>query len=247
MTVEEIVGLYYDAWQAKRGDFSAVPLADDFAFTGPVGSFTDAAASAPWPARPARWSPGSPSVQQFIDGNHVCSIIDWEMALPVTPMTSAEILEVKDGKLVRGELIYDAQELRAAMTHARDRASGGALNALQREPGSPCPRQPGGAPGLTERKMFGGISFLIGGQMCCGVINDDVGLRLGADGADEALGEPFTRPISDFTGRLMKGYVYLAPGGTATAVGLGGWLRRAGCAFTESLPPKTPASRRARP
>jgi len=100
-------------------------------------------------------------------------------------------------------------------------------------------------PGLTERKMFGGISFLIGGQMCCGVINDDVVLRLGADGADEALGEPFTRPM-DFTGRLMKGYVYVAPGGTATAAGLSGWLRRA-VAFTKSLPPKTPASRRARP
>ena len=40
MNVEEIVGLYYDAWQANRGDFSAVPLADDFAFTGPVASFT---------------------------------------------------------------------------------------------------------------------------------------------------------------------------------------------------------------
>ena len=43
MTVAEIVGLYYDAWQARHGDFSAVPLADDFAFTGPVASFTDAA------------------------------------------------------------------------------------------------------------------------------------------------------------------------------------------------------------
>jgi hypothetical protein len=48
----------------------------------------------------------------------VCSIIDWEMALPVAPMTSAEILEVEDGKIIRGELIYDAQELRAAMAQA---------------------------------------------------------------------------------------------------------------------------------
>jgi len=45
----------------------------------------------------------------------VCSIIDWEMALPVAAMTSAEILTVRDGQIVRGELIYDAQELRAAM------------------------------------------------------------------------------------------------------------------------------------
>jgi hypothetical protein len=55
---------------------------------------------------------------QFTDGNRVCSIIDWEMALPVAPMTSAEILEVEDGKIVCGELIYDAEELRAAMTQA---------------------------------------------------------------------------------------------------------------------------------
>jgi hypothetical protein len=53
---------------------------------------------------------------QFVDGNTVCSIIDWEMAIPGTGrMTSAELLEVKDGKIVRGELIYDAEELRKAM------------------------------------------------------------------------------------------------------------------------------------
>ena len=100
-----------------------------------------------------------------------------------------------------------------------------------------------GTPGLSERKMFGGTAFLLGGQMCCGIINDDIVLRLGAAGADEALGEPFTRPM-DFTGRPMKGFVYVAPGGTTTAAGLSGWLRRA-VAFTESLPPKRPASRRA--
>ena len=52
--------------------------------------------------------------QQFTDGIRACSIIDWAMDLPVAPMTSAEILEVEDGEIVRGELIYDAQELRAA-------------------------------------------------------------------------------------------------------------------------------------
>jgi hypothetical protein len=53
--------------------------------------------------------------RQFTDGDTVCSIIDWEMTLPVAAMTSAEILQVRDGQIVRGELIYDAQELRAAM------------------------------------------------------------------------------------------------------------------------------------
>jgi hypothetical protein len=119
MTVADIVGLYYDAWLTKQGDFSSVPLADDFAFTGPVGSFTDAAGYRAM-AREAGQMVTKFSVRyQFTDGNRVCSIIDWEMALPVAPMTSAEILEVEDGKIVRGELIYDAEELRAAMAKAR--------------------------------------------------------------------------------------------------------------------------------
>jgi TfoX/Sxy family transcriptional regulator of competence genes len=102
-----------------------------------------------------------------------------------------------------------------------------------------------GQPGLTERKMFGGITFMLHGHMFCGVINDDLVLRLGADGADEALGQPFTRPM-DFTGRPMNGYVYVAPGGTAAAA-LTGWLRRA-ILFAESLPPKSLAApRRAGP
>ncbi|HUA71409.1 MAG TPA: hypothetical protein VMA96_10015 [Solirubrobacteraceae bacterium] len=57
--------------------------------------------------------------RQFVDGNHVCSIIDWEMATPgVGRMTSAELLEVEDGVIVRGELIYDAERLRRAMARA---------------------------------------------------------------------------------------------------------------------------------
>jgi hypothetical protein len=54
--------------------------------------------------------------RQFVDGNTVCSIIDWEMAMPVLGrMTSAELLEVVDGVIVRGELIYDAEALRRVM------------------------------------------------------------------------------------------------------------------------------------
>jgi len=54
--------------------------------------------------------------EQFIDGDSVCSIIDWEMAIPgVGRMTAAELLEVRDGAIVRGELIYDAEGLRRAM------------------------------------------------------------------------------------------------------------------------------------
>jgi hypothetical protein len=58
--------------------------------------------------------------RQFVEGNAVCSIIDWEMTIPGTGlMTSAELLEVEDGVIVRGELIYDAEPLRQAMANAQ--------------------------------------------------------------------------------------------------------------------------------
>jgi ketosteroid isomerase-like protein len=118
MTAQEIVARYYDAWQNRAGDFSDVPLADDFRFVGPVASFDDANGFRAM-AREAGPAVTRFAVRhQFVDGDRVCSIVDWEMSLPVGPMTAAEILEVADGKIVRGELIYDAEELRAAMAHA---------------------------------------------------------------------------------------------------------------------------------
>ena len=119
MTTLETVALYYDAWQNKHGDFSDVPLADDFAFTGPVASF-DTAEGYRAMAREAGQAVTTFDVRrQFVDGNTVCSIIDWEMAIPgVGRMTSAELVEVEHGKIVRGELIYDAEPLRRAMAQA---------------------------------------------------------------------------------------------------------------------------------
>ena len=115
MSVQDVVASYYEAWTSGRGDFSAVPLAPGFTYTGPVASFESAEGFR------AMASQAGPLVtrfevrRQFVDEDAVCSIIDWEMALPVAPMTSAEILQVVDGQIVSGELIYDAQELRAAM------------------------------------------------------------------------------------------------------------------------------------
>jgi hypothetical protein len=96
MTAQEIVGRYYDAWQTKSGDLTGVPLADDFQFSGPVASF-DSADGYRGMAREAGRAVTSFSVRkQFVDGNTVCSIIDWEMAIPgVGQMTSAELLEVR--------------------------------------------------------------------------------------------------------------------------------------------------------
>jgi SnoaL-like domain len=125
MTAEETVARYYDAWRIKQGDLSDVPLADDFRFTGPVASF-DNAEGYRGMAREAGQAVTSFEVRrQFVDGNTVCSIIDWEMAIPgVGKMTSAELLEVEDGVIVRGELIYDAEELRRAMASAESGAPG---------------------------------------------------------------------------------------------------------------------------
>jgi hypothetical protein len=119
MTAQQAVTRYYDAWQAGRGDFSDVPLADGFRFTGPVASFETADAYREM-AREAGAAVTRFAVRrQFVDGGTVCSIVDWEMAIPGTgPMTAAELLEVEDGVIVRGELIYDAESLRRAMAEA---------------------------------------------------------------------------------------------------------------------------------
>ena len=115
MSAKDAVAKYYDAWITKRGDMSNVPLATDFKFRGPIGSFEDAESFRAMARQAGAMVTSFRVRQQFADGSQVCSIIDWEMALPVAPMTSAEILEVENGQLVRGELIYDAQELRVAM------------------------------------------------------------------------------------------------------------------------------------
>jgi ketosteroid isomerase-like protein len=116
MTAEQAVAEYYDAWRSRRGDMSGVPLADDFRFTGPVASFDDAEGFRQM-ARQAGQAVTSFEVRrQFVDGTTVCSIVDWEMAMPgLGRMTAAELLEVQDGVIVRGELIYDAEALRRAM------------------------------------------------------------------------------------------------------------------------------------
>ena len=119
MTTREAVAAYYDAWRTKQGDFTNAPLASDFIFTGPVASFENAEGYRAM-ARDAGAAITSFSVRrQFVDGDTVCSIIDWEMAIPgVGKMTSAELLEVRDGVIVRGELIYDGEPLRRAMAQS---------------------------------------------------------------------------------------------------------------------------------
>jgi len=70
----------------------------------------------------------------------------------------------------------------------------------------------GPRPDVTERKMFGGIAFLLDGKMFCGTSKDDLMVRVGPDNHDDALRRPHARPM-DFTGRPMKGYVFVESAG----------------------------------
>jgi TfoX/Sxy family transcriptional regulator of competence genes len=88
----------------------------------------------------------------------------------------------------------------------------------------------------AERRMFGGLTFMVSGQMCCGVQGDELILRLGPDGADEALTSPHARPM-DFTGRPLAGFVTVSRDGLSGPA-LARWVERA-VAWAESPPPKT--------
>ena len=86
---------------------------------------------------------------------------------------------------------------------------------------------------VVEKKMFGGLCFMVQGNMCCGILQDDMMVRVGAEGHAEALAQPHARPM-DFTGKAMKGMVYVGPGGLEGDDDLEGWLQR-GLNFTLSL------------
>ena len=90
---------------------------------------------------------------------------------------------------------------------------------------------------LTEKKMFGGLSFMLGGNMCCGIIKDDLVVRVDHDNYEKAVAKPHPRPM-DFTGRPLKGMVYVGPEGYRTDRELKCWLDQA-LSFALSLPPKT--------
>ena len=93
-----------------------------------------------------------------------------------------------------------------------------------------------GRDGVTERKMFGGIAFMVGGNMAVGVIRDDLMVRVGPDAHDEALAQPHVR-VFDFGGRPSRGMVYVAPEGVTSDPELTRWVD-AGADMAASMPPK---------
>lgn len=92
-------------------------------------------------------------------------------------------------------------------------------------------------PGLSERKMFGGLAFMLNGNMCCGITGDRLMLRLGAELAEKALERPNVHPM-DFTGRPMTGMVFVAREGLRGKA-LRPWVEQA-VGFARTLPPKQP-------
>ena len=93
-------------------------------------------------------------------------------------------------------------------------------------------------PDVREQRMFGGLAFLVGGHMACGIVGDELMLRLGEQGADAALDEPHVRPM-DFTGRPMGTMVFVERPGFRSKQALESWIARA-LEYVGTLPPKTP-------
>jgi TfoX/Sxy family transcriptional regulator of competence genes len=91
-------------------------------------------------------------------------------------------------------------------------------------------------PDVREQRMFGGLAFLVAGNMACGIVGDALMLRLGEHRADDAHDKPHVRPM-DFTGRPMRKMVYVAPAGFATPNALRSWVDQA-VAHAATLPPK---------
>jgi TfoX/Sxy family transcriptional regulator of competence genes len=98
--------------------------------------------------------------------------------------------------------------------------------------------------GFSERKMFGGLCFMINGHMCCGVMKTDLHLRLAPGDATAALGQPHTRPM-EFTGKPMKSMILVDSVGVDSDEALRGWVELA-FGFARTLPPKTSSAARPR-
>ena len=90
--------------------------------------------------------------------------------------------------------------------------------------------------GVSQRRMFGGVCFMIHGNMCVGTWKGSLIVRLDKKDHDKTLAEPHTKP-ADITGRVMKGWALLEPAGIDSANDLETWVDRA-ASYAESLPPK---------
>ncbi len=78
---------------------------------------------------------------------------------------------------------------------------------------------------VVEKKMFGGLAFMLSGNMCCGVVAEHLMARVGPEQYESALKQPHARKM-DFTGKPLKGFVYVGYQGIASDKDLATWVRR---------------------
>lgn len=93
----------------------------------------------------------------------------------------------------------------------------------------------------SEKRMFGGITFLVNDNMLCCAFKQGLMVRVGKDAEAMALSQPFIRPLS--TGRRMPGFVFVEPDGIAETAALSYWVGMAR-AYVDRLPPKTRKTKR---
>ena len=89
-------------------------------------------------------------------------------------------------------------------------------------------------PNVDEKKMFGGVTFMVSGQMCCGVLKDELIVKTGPQGFEDLVARPHVRAF-DFTGRPMVGMVYVAGAGVSSDEQLREWIQR-GLTFVHEHP-----------
>jgi TfoX N-terminal domain len=90
--------------------------------------------------------------------------------------------------------------------------------------------------GVVEKKMFGGVGFMVRGNMACGVNKQDLIVRVSEADFEDAMKQKHVR-IFDTMGKPMKGWLLVAPGGCSSDAALRSWIDM-GIAFATSLPPK---------
>jgi TfoX N-terminal domain len=92
----------------------------------------------------------------------------------------------------------------------------------------------------VEKRMVGGLSFVVGGSMCCGVTGSALMVRVGAEARERVLARPHVRPM-EFAGRPLAGFVLIDPEGFRTDAALAAWVQR-GLDFVAALPAKRTAA-----
>lgn len=93
-----------------------------------------------------------------------------------------------------------------------------------------------GVPAVDEKKMFGGVAYLIHGNMAVGVHRNDLMVRVGPENHEAAMKRPYTKPF-DMTGRPMAGWVVVDAAGLTDPDVLAEWIDQ-GVAYAQTLPPK---------